>query len=188
MEDGAEVAAADFGIVAAALIRYAQGFGLSRDDAEEVIGEVMSETLALLRARDRPRARLRDPTAYLFWITRNRARDRLRRIRTRGEIEFVGDDVDARYYSEEDEAVVRMLNRGATAAILEDAMRAAAVAGDRLVIRVVASWLNLAQESGAAPSGRQVAQRAQVSHTTVNAALRRLATYFPPDESDAVSS
>jgi hypothetical protein len=188
MEDGAQLAAGDYGIVSGVLRRYAQGFGLSRHDAEEVVGDVMSETLALLRAPRRTRNQLREPTAYLFWITRNRARDRLRRIRTRGETELVGDDVDARFYSHEDEAVVRMLNRRATAAVLEDVLRAAAVAGDRLVIRVVASWLNLAQESGAAPSGRQVAKRAGVSHTTVNAAMRRLATYFPPDVADAVSS
>ncbi len=187
MEDGHEVASADYETVVTALARYARGFGLSSHDAEEVVADVMSEMLARVRGQRGTESELRQPTAYLFWTTRNRARDRLRRIRARGETELVGHDADVRYYSDEDDAVVRLLDREATAAILEDALRAAVAAGDRLVVRVVVSWLNLAEETGAPPSSRAVAEQAELSHTSVNAALRRLATYLPPGAADAVS-
>jgi hypothetical protein len=46
-------------------------------------------------------------------------------------------------------------------------------AGEHDVMRTVTVWLDLAEQHGDAPSSRQVAPHAEVSHTTVTKHLTR---------------
>jgi DNA-directed RNA polymerase specialized sigma24 family protein len=166
----------DLRVVVAALARFLAGWRLTREDAEELAQEVIVQTLTLQRQRalviDRP-------GAYLFSAVRNRALDRLRHER-RGQAVVARLEGGARY-SDDDDAVAALLERTATAEAVEFAMRAAGAADDRVAIRVVASWLELAEELGREPTSREVAPVAGVSHTSVNQALRRFRAYFPAD-------
>lgn len=173
------VSSDDYRVVLKTLTRYAHGFGLSEADAEDVASVAVSE--AVTRAFDPNRSGVQSPGAYLFWMTRNRALDARRRARSQ-DVELFADDSygtrSALYYSEEDDEISRLLERRASAEMLEDALRAAAAADDRVLVRVVSAWLDLAETSGRTPRSREVAQEADVSHTTVNQTLRRLRSYF----------
>ena len=65
-------------------------------------------------------------------------------------------------------------------------LAAAAGAGRYTVVRVVTQWLHLAETTGDAPSSRAVAFELDISHTTVNDALREFRRrYLPASTSDA---
>lgn len=174
------IAPEDYQLVLATLSRFALGFGLSRSDAEELAAEALAEVF--VRSTDESKDPIRQPVGYLFWTTRNRVFDRHRRARARDETELRSDEsgggLGVRYYSQEDDALVRLLDSDASADQLDDALRAAAAADDMLVVRVVAAWLELAEELDKAPTSREVGPKVGVSHTSVNQALRRLRTYF----------
>ena len=180
----------DYALVLTTLSRFAAGFGLSHVDAEEAAAETLAEIF--VRSTDPSTGPVRHPAGFLFWTTRNRVFDRYRRARLREEAELRdenkirGDEFASRYYSREDDAVVGLLDRAATAAWVEDALRAASAANDGMVVRVVTSWLELAETLGHAPTSREVAPVAAVSHTSVSQALRRVRSYFP--QADARTS
>lgn len=175
---GAKATAADFRLVATTLERYARGFRLTDDDAEEIVAGVLAETISRTAAQNDA---VREPAAYLFWTTRNRALDHLRRAK-RHPTESLDERVDAGkpWHSDEDDAIVRMLEQGATTEIVESALRAAVAANDLVVARVVSVWIELAEAFGRAPTSREVAPAADTSHTTVGNALRRFTRYLPP--------
>jgi DNA-directed RNA polymerase specialized sigma24 family protein len=127
---------------------------------------------------------VRNPAAFLTWLARNRAIDRLRAQARRAPepLESITAHVPA-----EDDSVARLLDRIGGAAEVEAALAAAVRAGDALVVRVVTVWLNEAEAKGATPSSRAVAEKAGVSHTSVNSALRKFRTYFPSDPSGTSS-
>lgn len=171
----------DYRIVSSTLIRFARKFGLSPEDAEDAVAETLTGTLA--RADDRT---IRQPGAYLFWTTRNRALDQLRRAQLRPTDPLETEELEnrtGRQYSEEDDAIARTLDKRATAEMIDTALRAATAAKDTMVARVVPVWLELAEEHGEAPKSREVAREAETSHTTVNKALQRFRAYLPPDAS-----
>ena len=157
-------------------LRRSYGFGEA--DAADAAQDAI---LSLLEAAsgERTRADIQNPAAYLTWLARNRAIDRLRGAahRTSAPLE----DRPAVPQGEDDDAIAALLDRSATADTVALAMRAALDAGDELAVRVVTAWLDAAEELGDAPSSRQVAVGAGVSHTTVNQALRRFASYFPTE-------
>lgn len=130
-----------------------------------------------MRSATAAAAPIREPAGYLFWTTRNRIVDRHRRTQARGESELRPERV-RRYYSDEDDAIAQILDREASADLLEDALRAARAAEDHVVIAVVIAWLELAQKRMGAPRSREVAVLAEVSHTSVNKALVRFRKYF----------
>jgi len=136
-----------------------------------------------MRTAAHGRGEVRKPGAYLFWTTRNRVLDRRRRADTREATEMLVDDLEqsvgARYYSRQDDELAQLLDQDATAELLEDALRAAVAAQDHLVVRVVTVWLELAEETGEAPTSRKVAREVGASHTSINQALRRMRAYFP---------
>lgn len=169
----------DYRLVLAALARFAQGFGLSAHDAEEVAAETLADTV--LRSADAAAPPIRQPVGYLFRTTRNRVFDRHRRSRVRNEIEFdqETEPYGQRYYSDEDDAIARLLDGNASAGRIEDALRAAKAADDALVGRVVYAWLKLAETRVGPPTSRDVGELVGVSHTSVNQALRRFRSYFP---------
>lgn len=170
----------DYRIVLMTLTRFAQGFGLDRAEAEDVATEAVAETFE--RSADSTKDPVRQPAGYLFWLTRNRVFDRHRRTRLQDEAERSS---AVRYYSRADDSLTAWLDQDARTEDLEDALRAAAAAGDMLVVRVVTAWLDLAERLGEAPTSRQVGPNAGVSHTTVNQALRRLPSYFPDGDARA---
>jgi DNA-directed RNA polymerase specialized sigma24 family protein len=176
------IAAADYRVVVSTLAIFAQRFGLSREEAAEIAAETVAETFLRTAAHERQVAQ---PAAYLFWTTRNRVIDRRRRVRVREHTETPVDDVERvsrnRYFSTEDDTITRLLDRHASAELVQDALRAASAAGEHLLVRIVTTWLNVAAELGRAPSSREVAPRAEVSHTSVNQALRRLRDYMPSE-------
>jgi DNA-directed RNA polymerase specialized sigma24 family protein len=183
------IAPDDYHLVLRTLTRFAQSYGrLSGPDAEEVAADTLSEAFA----RASGRGGIRQPSPYLFWTVRNRIRDRYRRAKTLDETEYLVESLEhtpgAEAYSSEDEAIVRLLDRGATAELVEDALRAAAAADDRLLIRVATVWLELAETLGRPPRSREVAPEAGVSHTSVNQALRRLRGFFPAQGDPASTS
>lgn len=175
---GEEVTGEDYRVVASALERFAKGFRLSGDDAEEVVASVLAEMLGRTRA-DRD---VRHPGAYLFWTTRNRVLDRLRQESRHPTESLDSESLDRGlgWYSDEDDAIARLLERRATTEMIDAALRAAAAADDQVAVRVVAVWLELAEELGREPTSREVAPEADTSHTTVSNALRRFKTYLRP--------
>lgn len=170
----------DYRLVLVTLTRFAQGFGLAKPEAEDVATEAIAETF--VRSTDDAKDAIRQPSSYLFWLTRNRVFDRHRRTRLREDAEL---SAAVRYYSREDDSITAWLDEDARTEDLEDALRAAAAAGDMIVVHVVTAWLALAERYGEAPTSRQVGPDAGVSHTTVNQALRRLSSYFPAGDAGA---
>lgn len=129
----------------------------------------------LKRLRSESQERVRHPAALLLVIARRLALDQLRsawvqRTEPLPEelLEVPGDD----------DAIAALLSRDATAEVIADAMRTAAQQGDDVAVRCVAVWLDLAEQHGAAPTSREVAALASVSHTTVAVALARFRRYL----------
>lgn len=120
---------------------------------------------------------IRNPAAYLTQLARNRTIDKMRRRASR-HVEL-SDDLVAILASHDDE-IATMLEATVTTAQIRAAMRAASQAGDDVALRVVSTWLDIADELGDPPTSRDVAARSNVSHTTVNQALKRFKSYFPP--------
>jgi DNA-directed RNA polymerase specialized sigma24 family protein len=178
--DSPAVGAQDYEVITTTLLRFLRGLRVPPHDAEEIVSELLTELLG--RRVDGTLGTVRYPGAYLFWTSRNRAIDRIRRSQQRPNesIELL-DQSGARRYSSDDDVFVRTLESHATAATVEAALTAAAAAGDHTVVRVVTIWLDLAEEWGREPTSREVAPEAGTSHTTVNTALRRFRTYLDPE-------
>lgn len=185
------IAPADYQLVVRTLSKFAISYGrLASHDAEELA----RDTVAALCERAADQATIKQPSAYLFSVARNRVHDAARRERhtkifeesQRAEIaDSPGPDAIVRrrrrVYSSEDDTIARLLDQRVSAQLIEDALRAAAAANDRLVMRVISAWLSLAQQLGRRPSSREVAPVAGVSHTSVQAALRRFRHYVPSE-------
>lgn len=174
------VTADDYRLVSTTLERFARGFRLSDDEAQDVVAGVLAETLG--RTSMETDDEVRQPGAFLFWTTRNRVMDRLRRA-SRHPTEPLDDESLERgrgWYSEEDDAIARLLERSANTEMIRTALQIAVAKNDQVVARVVAVWLELAEELGREPTSREVGPAADTSHTTVSNALRRFKTYLPP--------
>lgn len=157
-----------------------RGYELSTDDAEEITQDVMLTVLELAQEPGNL-DEVRNPPAFLMRMARNRAIDRLRRS-SRQDVELspeVASSVASR-----DDAIAALLDKTATAAGMQDAMRAADAAGDYSTLEIVRLWLDLADELNASPTSREVADRAGVTHPTVLNALNRFKAYFAADRGD----
>jgi DNA-directed RNA polymerase specialized sigma24 family protein len=152
------------------LRRYVERLGARGADAEEIAADVLSDLFV------HPPASVEHPTAFLFWKARNRVYDRARVQKRRPEVLL--DTLASGFYSSEDDAIARLLDQAATAAELEDALRAANAVHDSLAADVALTWIKLARESGAAPSEREIARVIGVSHPTIGKALTRLREYI----------
>lgn len=149
--------------------------GLSVTDAEEIAQETLVEVYRRVVEGSRSGRPIERPIAFLVWMGRNRAIDQLRRNNARSSAEY--DDVLANYQARDDQ-IATLLASSATAAKIEQALRVARASDDRLVMRVVGAWLNLADQQDRVPSSRQVAKQIGVSHTAVNQALARFRRYL----------
>jgi DNA-directed RNA polymerase specialized sigma24 family protein len=122
---------------------------------------------------------VRRPGAFLNQLARNRTIDRLRRHGRRDA--ELSPEVAATTPSRDD-AIAAMLDASATATLVRAGLTAASGAKDHLTVRVITAWLDLADERDEPPNSREVAVRAEVSHTSVNTALKRFRDYLPrPD-------
>lgn len=144
-------------------------------EIEELAQDAVTKFLELAATDVEKVTRIRKPAAYLIRLAQNLAIER-----ARADSRSIGvtstEDLDT--LPTNDDAIAALLDAVATARVVEAAMRAAVAADDHVAVRVVAEWLDLAQESGRAPSSRGVAQRASISHTSVNNALRRFREYL----------
>jgi DNA-directed RNA polymerase specialized sigma24 family protein len=143
-------------------------------DADDLAQDLLMRILEL--ARDGRGERIERPGAFLWVMARNAAMDRVRRARHGPRLSDAPEGPPDR--PADDDAIARLLDRDASSEAVERALRAAVAGEDHLTVRVVAAWLDLAEERGEPPSSRDVAPRAGVSHTTVNHALARFRGYL----------
>jgi RNA polymerase sigma factor (sigma-70 family) len=154
-----------------------RSYGFADNDAADAAQDAIVSLLEVVGSGESAAHEIRNPAAYLTWLARNRAIDRFRRghFETPRDLEPRGEAARG----DDDERIAALLDRAASAAVIEEAMRAALDVQDALAVQVVTVWLDTAEELGKAPSSREVAKRSGVSHTSVNQALRRFRTYFP---------
>jgi DNA-directed RNA polymerase specialized sigma24 family protein len=158
-------------------LTLARSYGFVESDAGDAAQDAIVSLLEAAGGEDSPVDRIRNPAAYLTWLARNRAIDRLRGRAYEAPADF--EEHPHAPHGRDDERIAALLDRSATASVIEAAMRTALEAHDGLAVRVVTAWLDTAEALGKPPSSREVAKRAGVSHTSVNAALRRFRSYFP---------
>lgn len=144
-----------------------------RVDTEAIAQEAVMRVFDRMRAH--AEADVQYPARLLRVIAHRLAVDQIRSGWVR-QTELVPTDVLDQ--SSDDDAVAALLSREATAQLVDCAMRRAAQQDDHMVVRSVAVWLDLAERSGAAPTTRQVAARAGISHTSVGRALARFRAYL----------
>jgi DNA-directed RNA polymerase specialized sigma24 family protein len=106
---------------------------------------------------------------YLLGATRNAAIDAIRSRRRQRQVPL---DAVAEPASSED-AIAQLIDRDASRSAVVESLRTYVDAGDKLTVRIITVWLDVADELGRAPSTREVAARAGVSHTSVATALTR---------------
>jgi DNA-directed RNA polymerase specialized sigma24 family protein len=157
-----------------------RSYGFRESDAADAAQDALLSLLEVASEPDASQVEIQNPAAYLMWLARNRAIDRMRTAAHRTSAPL--DQRPDTPRGHDDDAIASLLDRSATASSVAVAMRAALDAQDDIAVRVITAWLDSAEELGEAPPSRLVAERANVSHTTVNHALRRFASYFPsPD-------
>jgi DNA-directed RNA polymerase specialized sigma24 family protein len=120
------------------------------------------------------------PAAYLTRIALNAAVDRLRQ---EGRVDVVA-EVESDEAASDEEAIVRLLDSEATCQRVSDGISEANQAEDHVVVLVVTHWIDLAQSLSRAPTTREVAALAGLSHFTVAAALRRFRGYLPDGDAN----
>lgn len=133
--------------------------------------DVIQSTLARFMSRPHQLAEreIENAWGYLLGSTRNAAIDAIRARARRREVEI--DSLPEP--SAPEDAIGALIDRAASHNVVVAALRAHVRTGDELTTSVVIAWLDLAQELGRAPSTREVAPRAGVSHTTVAQTLKR---------------
>jgi DNA-directed RNA polymerase specialized sigma24 family protein len=143
---------------------------LDEDEAWELASEAVTRLVSLRETE------VRNAGAYLTVVAWHLAVDRLR---AKAKVDLrPGDEIDSAAPAE-DPRLAALLEASADVDEVRAGMRAAIDDGNWATARVVAAWLDLASELGHAPSSRAVGSRAGVSHTTVNALLRRFRAYLP---------
>jgi RNA polymerase sigma factor (sigma-70 family) len=161
-------------MVATQLVRtLRRSYGFSDTEAQDVAQDVIVSLLET--AKRGSLAEIRNPGAYVIRLARNRAIDALR-LRHRGDVELSVELTKA--LIGHDDAIAALLDKSADADRVRTAMSIAQHADDELARRVVATWLDVADEIGDSPSNRDVAKRAGISHTSVNNALKRFREYL----------
>jgi DNA-directed RNA polymerase specialized sigma24 family protein len=144
-----------------------------RVDTEAVAQEAVVRLLERLRSGSEEE--VRHPGGLLLVIAQRLALDQLRSAWVTRTEPMPVEELERQA---DDDAIAALLSREASAQRVEQALKAAADAGDHLVVRCVTAWLDLAERHGAAPSSREVAAAASVSHTSVANALARFRAYL----------
>lgn len=130
--------------------------------------DLVDEAVARLFEQSRREGALERAGAWLFTVVRRLAIDRLRTLRhDRTDVPCLSDD-----------ELARLIDRMATSRRVEVAFQRAGASQDHVCIRILKTWLDLAEELGAVPTSRDVALLTGYSHTTVNDALARFRRYL----------
>lgn len=140
---------------------------LPREDLDEVAADAV---IRLVTAVEQGRLDPERPAgAWLRVVADHLALDLLKRKQRRpSTVEF---DERAHDMARNDERIVALLDENAAGADIARLMRAFADADRQDVVRVVATWLDLAEFDGVAPSTRRVAERMGISHASVQRML-----------------
>jgi DNA-directed RNA polymerase specialized sigma24 family protein len=143
-------------------------------EVDDIAQETLARVFALARqVRSEPIA---NPAAYITRIAQHLAVDAVRRQGTLTPdshlVEGSSSTGPGRETSEAE--IAALLDRSATQTTVSAAIGMALEQRDFVAVRVVTVWLDLADELGREPSSREVATKANTSHTTVNKALARL--------------
>jgi hypothetical protein len=151
-------------------------FRLSAGDASEAASEAMTRFLERCEAGDVDPERA---AGLLSVMARNIAVDMLRMRTRETPTEDIEKEVDHRA-SREDE-ISALLDRRADRAAIRDAMASLLALNDLATVRVAKVWLDLADELGRAPTTREVAAAAGVSHSTIQRSLQTFREFVPSD-------
>ncbi|MCP4968041.1 MAG: hypothetical protein GY926_22755 [bacterium] len=140
-------------------------------EASDIAMEVVAKVLESQTMPDNPRAYGTTFARRLVWT---RVRSTLRRGSR--EHAYTARQVT----SESDDVVARRLGQGVTAAQVTTTLRYALGIGDQVGVRVVVTWLRLAEELGEAPTAVRVADETDppVTRQTVAAVLKRFRSYL----------
>jgi DNA-directed RNA polymerase specialized sigma24 family protein len=135
---------------------------------DEILNVVDETITRLIRETEDAASPLSSPSSWLVTVALNLARDQVRRI---------GRQPKMAEEPASDDETARLLDRNASTQAVDAGMAEAVRRRDDVVIAVATTWLDLAEEIGAAPASRLVAERCGYSHTTVNDALSRFRDY-----------
>lgn len=147
--------------------------GYASVDADDIAQETLARVFAL--AQQKRSEPIANPPAYITRIAQHLAFDAVRQQATL----TPDSDLVERAPSSgpiraaHDEELAALLDRSATHTTVSAAIGIALQQRDFVAVRVVTVWLDLADELGREPSSREVAMKANASHTTVNKALGR---------------
>jgi DNA-directed RNA polymerase specialized sigma24 family protein len=167
--DGASPESRDFERVRVDLIRslLARFHFLGPDEIAEFADEAMER---LVRESRRQGRELANPAGWLVTVAGNLAKDRLKR---QDPEPLPHEDCVA------DTKAEKLLGHLEAKDSFDSAIATAIREGDDVAVRVVQVWLEMAEETGEAPSSRAVGTRCGYSHTTVQQALARFVRYLP---------
>jgi DNA-directed RNA polymerase specialized sigma24 family protein len=121
--------------------------------------------------------------SWLRVVSQRIAIDYVRRTRRQAPAQLLLFDV-----SSADDEIARLLDGADSAERIKQGLKAAVDAGDYELVRLLTTWLDLAESRGGVPPSREVAAIAQVSHMRIQRALQRFRRYLsdaepnPPDE------
>jgi RNA polymerase sigma factor (sigma-70 family) len=158
--------------------------GLTPEELDEVASDAVMRLIKVVQLDrldpDRPAG------AWLRVVADHLAIDALRRRARSSAVPF---DETMHGTARDDDRFAALLDSSAAASDIRHALRDAADAGNGDIVRVVTTWLGLAEANGEAPSSRDVGDRLGISHMTVQRALRafgeRLKTDVPGLDDDA---
>ncbi|MER6843446.1 sigma factor [Streptomyces platensis] len=157
----------DYAVIRRGLLAFlaAHAGDLTNWERQEVVDEAITRMAQAVQS-DRVDPQ-RSPAGYLLTITRHVLVDRYRRsVNASGS--YVQPSTEA-----DDDAVVQLLDRLATAALVRAALRRTVQRRDWTTVNVVAAWLDLAAELVRNPTSREVSAQVGVSKTAVSDSLER---------------
>jgi DNA-directed RNA polymerase specialized sigma24 family protein len=181
LQGGGEASSEGLAVALSGLEAYlAARFRLSAGDSSEVASEAITRFLeqCLSGGVDPERA-----AGLVTVMARNIAVDTLRRTGRETPTGNVENEIDSQY--SRDDEIAALLDQGADRSAIVEAMEAALAIGDLVTVRVVRAWLDLADQLGRAPTTREVAAEAGVSHSTVVRALHAFRQFVPDGPSRA---
>jgi RNA polymerase sigma factor (sigma-70 family) len=166
VSEGREPSASEAEDVLDLLHRWLARRGLEMRDRDEVCLDAVARLIRVTHEGGLDPAR--HPGAWLRVVADHLAVDALRRQRAKS-VEF---DERRHAGAADDEHLAQMFERSVAAADVRRAMREAAEAEEHEIVRIVATWLGLAEANGDAPSSREVGARLGISHMTVQRGLQ----------------
>jgi DNA-directed RNA polymerase specialized sigma24 family protein len=169
---GASPSSDDFNALRGMVIGYLRAAwpSLSESDAEDAADEALVRVLVRQREHPGQGQETRNGLGYVLRTARNLQVDRFRRRR-----EHPDGVLHERTEGPgmEDREILRLIDNAASLSSINQALDRAVTLGDTRVETVVSAWLDLAEQTGAPPSTRDVAATLGVAHTTVQRALSR---------------